>query len=97
MVISNLLDKNVDPIEIVNLAIKNNIVDQDSGIDMDRILDISKNQYNFHYYTIGSNEMNSYIKNGNVVLAKVKFNENSNKTTFTCSHCGTQITNFEGN
>ena len=24
-------------------------------------------------------------------------NENSNKTTFTCSHCGTQITNFEGN
>ena len=82
MTISSLLDSNIDPIELLNLSIKNNIIDKASGIDMNKILELAKQQYNFHYFTVGINEMDSYVKAGKVVLAKVKYNENSSKNLF---------------
>lgn len=85
MVVSTVINKNVDPIELIKLAKKNDIINCNSGINMDSLLRVVDNTYNLHHYSINSTEMDNYVKNGGVVLAKVKYNSSVDRNMF-CNH-----------
>lgn len=75
---SSILDKNIDPIEILDLAKKNNVIDCNKRINIDKLISIVNNKYKLYSVNIDSNSAYNKIKNGEVILAEVKYTSGAN-------------------
>ena len=75
---SSILDKNIDPIEILDLAKKNNVIDCNKRINIDKLISIVNNKYKLYSVNIDSNSAYNKIKNGEVILAEVNYVEGMN-------------------
>lgn len=75
---SSILDKNIDPIEILDLAKKNNVIDCNKRINIDKLISIVNNKYKLYSVNIDSNSAHNKIKNGEVILAEVNYVEGMN-------------------
>ena len=69
--VSTYLERNVDPIEILNYAKKNELIRCDIGIKTYSLLNIVAKDFGYNVKTISFNEVNNYLNSGNVVLAEV--------------------------
>ena len=77
ILISSTLNNNIDPIALLNLSVKNNVIDCDNGITIENILNLLQNNYNVHYTEINNNMLEISVSNGIPVLAEIKYNSNS--------------------
>ena len=78
IMVSSILDKNIDPIEILDLAKKNNVIDCNKRINIDKLISIVNNKYKLYSVNIDSNSAHNKIKNGEVILAEVNYVEGMN-------------------
>lgn len=69
--ISTYLERNVDPIEVLNYAKKSDLIRCDVGIKTYSLLNVISNEYKYNIKTISFNEINNYLNSGNVVLVEV--------------------------
>lgn len=81
IMVSSVLDKNIDPIEILDLAKKNNIIDCKNRIDIDGLMSVVNNTYNLYSTNIDSTSAYNKIKNGEVILAEVNYKEDMENIT----------------
>ena len=96
IIISSTLNNNIDPIALLNLSVKNNVIDCDNGITIENILNLLQNNYNVHYTEINNNMLEISVSNGIPVLAEIKYNSNSTKN-LTCSKSYIVIYNIDNN
>ena len=69
--VSTYLERNIDPIEILNYAKKSELIRCDVGIKTYSLLNIIAKDFGYNVKTISFNEVNNYLNSGNVVLAEV--------------------------
>lgn len=81
MLLSSTLGRNIDPIEILDIAKKNNLVDCDEGIDTNKLLDVIANDYHLKKRILLIGEVPSYVQTGGIVLAKVGNSYKGNNIT----------------
>lgn len=84
IMLSTALNKNIDPIELLNLSVKNGVMDCDMGISIENALNLIQNNYNVHYTEIDNSILNLSLNNGIPVLAEVIYNSTAIKN-LTCS------------
>lgn len=72
--LSSELNKNIDPLEILKLSIKNDIFDCDTGVDTSSLLDLISNNYNVRVREVDQKEAIAYINTGKVVFAEIDNN-----------------------
>lgn len=96
IMLSTALNKNIDPISLLNLSVKNGIINCDNGVTIEKELELLQNNYNVHYTEIDSSLMETAVNNGIVVLAEVVYNENS-KNNITCTKSYIVIYNIDNN
>lgn len=84
ILLSTLNVDNNDPIQILNYALNNNLFDCNNGVDTDKLLQFLSQEYQFNIKNIDESELIDYIKDGNIVLAKIS-NINSSKN-LTCDN-----------
>ena len=77
MALSTLYQKNIDPIEILNLALDNNILDCEIGFNTDELLELISNHYNLNVLPIYKEQINDYIQNGGIVISNIGVSEYS--------------------
>ena len=92
MLLSYVEQKNIDPIEILNIAIKNDLLDCDTGVDTDKLLQILANNYNLKISYLNKNSLLDYIRSGGVAIAKV-INNPSHKN-ISCGESNIMIYNL---
>lgn len=83
--LSTLFQKDISPVEIMDLAIDNNIFDCDTTIDFESLLSLVQLKYNVTAKKINIDELDSILKNKQIILSKIEYNENSNKN-LTCNN-----------
>ena len=71
ILLSTKFERNIDPIEVLNLANKKSLVRCDIGIKTYPLLSVLSKEYNLNVKTISFDQVNQYINNGEIVLAKV--------------------------
>lgn len=74
--VSYVMNKNIDPIEIMNLAINKEIVDCDKGISTYELLKVVAEKYNLNIVYVDQRNLYNLIQEGNVILAKSDYNSN---------------------
>lgn len=68
---STYLERNMDPIQILNYAKKSELIRCDVGIKTYNLLNIVAKDYDYNVRTISFGEVDRYLNSGNVVLAEV--------------------------
>ena len=96
-ILSSELNKNIDPLEILRLSIKNDIFDCDTGVDTSSLLNLISNNYNVSVREVDQKEAIKYINMGKVVFAEID-NKSSN-ISLSCEESNIVIYNInnEGN
>ena len=82
--VSTALNRNIDPIEILNLAYYNEIIDCENGVDIDDLINIVSNEYNVSIKNISANEINSYLNKDVIVMEEINYKE-GNSINLTCN------------
>lgn len=75
IMVSSILDENIDPIEILDLAKANNIIDCNNRINIDKLLSVVNNKYKLYSVNVDSYSANNKVKGGEVILAEVNYVE----------------------
>ena len=75
IMVSSILDENIDPIEILDLAKKNNIIDCKNRINIDKLLSVVNNKYKLYSVNVDSYSANNKVRGGEVILAEVNYVE----------------------
>lgn len=70
--VSSVLSKNIDPIEILNYALEDNVINCDDGISFNQVMSVVEKRYGVNYYDISSGELYNEVKNGNIIVVEVK-------------------------
>ena len=96
MMVSTILNQNIDPIEILNLAVKNDIFDCNTGVNINLLLNVVSEEYNISFREIDSDLLWDYVYSGNVVLEEIAFNKNTNNN-LTCSKGNILIYSVDNN
>ena len=96
MMVSTILNQNIDPIEILNLAVKNDIFDCNTGVNINLLLNVVSEEYNISFREIDSDLLWDYVYSGNVVLEEIVFNKNTNNN-LTCSKGNILIYSVDNN
>ena len=76
ILLSSVLDQNIDPIKIYDYAVEKNIFDCEDGVDVVELLYSVASNYNLSLVSIDKTEVANYVRNGNVVLARITYNKN---------------------
>ena len=92
ILLSSSIDRNIDPIEIYNFAVSNNLFNCENGVDTDRLINLIAQNYNLRVIYISKDSLSNYISNGNIVLAKI--NNNSSTRNISCDKSNIIIYNI---
>ena len=77
MMVSTILNQNIDPIEILNLAVKNDIFDCNTGVNINLLLNVVSEEYRVTFREIDSESLWDTIYSGNVVLEEAVFKKDA--------------------
>ena len=73
MLLSSYFDENIDPVQILNLTLESEIFNCNNGVSFDSLMALVSDRYNVNFIEINSNNLYNEISNGNVILAEVKY------------------------
>lgn len=76
ILLSTVMGKNIDPIEILNFSLQNNLFDCSNGVDTDTLLNALAQDNGLTVIYLDFTEVPNYLKSGGIVIAKV-INEKS--------------------
>lgn len=77
ILLSSVMEKNIDPIEVLNFSLKNNLFDCSEGVDTDKLLNAIAYDNNLTVVYLDINEVPNYLKSGGILLTKVINNKNN--------------------
>ena len=75
--VSTILNKNVDPIAILELSIRNGIFDCEEGVNINLLLDVVSNEYNITFREIDSENLWNTVYSGKLVMEEIVYNKDS--------------------
>lgn len=81
MLLSSYFDKNIDPIEVLNLYLEKNNIDCDNGINFDALMNNVSEKYGVNFISINKPDLFNEISRGNIVLADIKNVDGANNIT----------------
>lgn len=73
--ISTYQGTSLNPVDILKLSYENDIIDCDDGIDIDDLINVINKNYSTKIKEIDSSGIDSYLYDGNIVLAEVEYNQ----------------------
>lgn len=91
ILVSSVLQKNIDPIEVMHVAFKYNIFDCEKGVKTEDLLNALANEYHLRVSYVDESMLVNYVNQGGVVLAKVIVKPNFNN--FACDESNIIIYN----
>ena len=71
MLLSSYFDKNIDPIEILNMYLERNTFDCDNGINFDILMNNASEKYGVNFINISKDDLLNEVASGNVILADI--------------------------
>ena len=71
ILVSTAKQRNIDPIEIMNLAVDNNIFNCEEGVSTRELLLLVSEKYNLEVKIIDNYYLQNYVSNGGIVLSEV--------------------------
>lgn len=95
-VLSYTLNKKINPNELINYSIEENLMDCESGISLDNIFSLINNKYNVNIKEISINEVENYIKNDYIIFTESQGNVELN-SALTCDKGSFVIYNVTSN
>ena len=83
-IVSTELNDIINPIDLLNLSLENNIFNCDKGVDFDQLVNLVQSNYKIRIREIDSSEIGTYTGLGIPVLENIKYNSSAEKN-LTCN------------